>query len=165
MLVASKLRAAVATPLSYQRRARCEVAAQLLCRHLFAEELAVHSVVAGVGDRRAGDALIEGERELVRTVARALRWARLWPFARRPLRRVETIALRHFAMVEDVVLPLLVASQREEKLHMMGSWYEQARRAAPTRPHPHAPRRVVPLLALTPAVAVIDRVRDRLAGI
>lgn len=158
----AEIGAAVRTALSYERAARLERVARQVSQHGFAEEVAIFSVLAAGGEGPMASGLIDEHRELARRVAAARRWARWWPFARRPLHEVERLAAEHFSFVENVALVLLQASQPEEKLHMMGAWYDRARRLGPTRPHPHAPRSTVALLGAGPVMSLFDHARERL---
>lgn len=157
----AELRCVRHVPLARDRAARFERVARRMSQHGFAEEVAVYSVLARSGAPMPQELLVAGERELMAGILLALRWARWWPFARRPLRVVERLAASHFARDEAIALPLLRNSQDEAKLQMMGAWYARAVRLAPTRPHPRAPRMAWALLCTGPALAVTDRMRGR----
>lgn len=77
--------------------------------------------------------------------------------------RVDDQFAAHASAEERLLLPLLVNLPSEERV-AIAERYLASKRAAPTRPHPHAPgaprtNRLVDSLA-----AVVDRVRDAAAG-
>jgi hemerythrin superfamily protein len=70
----------------------------------------------------------------------------------------------HVQEEEDELLPKLRSAVSQERLEQVGEAMEAGKRLAPTRPHPHAPSTPPGNIAVGPAAAVVDRVRDRLRG-
>ena len=74
-----------------------------------------------------------------------------------------SVAVRvHAAAEEHEVLPLIAELEQALDRPGLGARYEQAKRVAPTHPHPHAPDRPPGNLLLGPVAALVDRVRDAL---
>jgi hemerythrin superfamily protein len=147
------------------RRRRFEEISRELARHETAEEEAVYPVLAQLGDegRRVRDAMIDEERFANRLIAEALRISLFRPGSRHFRHLVAEIGdtvERHAAHEEEVVFPLLRRTQDRAKLEMMAGWVQNAKQFGPVRPHPHAPRHLAGLLAVGPAVALMDRMRD-----
>jgi hypothetical protein len=70
----------------------------------------------------------------------------------------------HVAEEEGRFFPALRAAIDDQALAELGAQLDQAKKVAPTRPHPAAPDQP-PLLALAaPIAAIYDRLRDRLQG-
>jgi hemerythrin superfamily protein len=68
----------------------------------------------------------------------------------------------HVREEEDELMPRLRAAVRQEDLDELGRMLDQAKRTAPTRPHPHAPDEPPALTLAAPLAAAYDRFRDRL---
>jgi hemerythrin superfamily protein len=68
--------------------------------------------------------------------------------------------LEHAEAEEQTVFPALASAIDEDEQRQLGRRYEQAKAAAPTHPHPHAPDTPPGNLVLGPVAAVVDRVRD-----
>jgi hemerythrin superfamily protein len=65
--------------------------------------------------------------------------------------------LEHAEAEEENVFPLLEALEDRAKL---GERYEQAKKSAPTHPHPHSPDTPTGSTVLDPVVALFDKARD-----
>lgn len=70
----------------------------------------------------------------------------------------------HIAYEEEQVWPKLRAVLSPEECEELGDKIEQAKKAAPTRPHPNAPDSPGALKSAGVAAAVTDRVRDAVSG-
>jgi hemerythrin superfamily protein len=70
----------------------------------------------------------------------------------------------HLEDEENDLLPKLRAACDPEQLAELGRKFEQAKKTAPTRPHPAAPDRPPANKILDRGVGLIDRVRDGLTG-
>ena len=70
----------------------------------------------------------------------------------------------HIAYEETVVWPPLAAALSAEDAAGLGSKIEQAKKSAPTRPHPGTPPKPGVLKGTGPAVAAMDRLRDAASG-
>lgn len=79
-------------------------------------------------------------------------------------RQMGAIVESHMRAEEDELFPLLRRHADAEELRDLGTKVEQAKKLAPTRPHPSAPD-TPPLNKVFGAGAgLVDRVRDRLSG-
>jgi hemerythrin superfamily protein len=70
----------------------------------------------------------------------------------------------HIEFEETQVWPALRAVMTEAESAELGESLEQAKRTAPTRPHPHAPPSPGVLKTAGPAAAAADRARDAATG-
>jgi hemerythrin superfamily protein len=70
----------------------------------------------------------------------------------------------HIAYEETVVWPPLAAALSAQDAAELGSKIEQAKKTAPTRPHPNTPPKPGVLKGAGPAVGVMDRLRDAVSG-
>lgn len=73
--------------------------------------------------------------------------------------------LRHHAKDEESEqFPQLRAHIPAEKLVDLGEKVQNAKKLAPTRPHPHAPHSELFHKTVGPGVGMVDRLRDKLTG-
>lgn len=70
----------------------------------------------------------------------------------------------HIAFEEEQVWPVLLAALSAEEAQELGARLEEAKKTAPTRPHPHTPPSPGVLKATGPAAAVADAARDAATG-
>ena len=70
----------------------------------------------------------------------------------------------HIAFEETRVWPALRSAMSESEAADLGDSLEQAKKTAPTRPHPHTPATPGVLKTAGPAAAVADRARDAATG-
>jgi hemerythrin-like domain-containing protein len=70
----------------------------------------------------------------------------------------------HIAYEQEVVWPKVEAALSREQLERLGGQLEQAKKIAPTRPHPETPPKPLVLKTLGVVTATIDHVRDALTG-
>jgi hemerythrin superfamily protein len=70
----------------------------------------------------------------------------------------------HIAFEESQVWPALRARLSEPEASELGGMIEQARKAGPTRPHPHTPAAPGVLKSAGPVAAAADRARDAMTG-
>jgi hemerythrin-like domain-containing protein len=70
----------------------------------------------------------------------------------------------HISYEETKVWPQLRTALSAEEASDLGNKIEQARKTAPTRPHPHTPAAPGVLKAAGPAVGAADRARDAASG-
>jgi hemerythrin superfamily protein len=73
-------------------------------------------------------------------------------------------ALEHIAYEETQAWPLLRASLTAEESSQLGDNILQAKKVAPTRPHPNTPPKEGVLKSAGPAVAAADKLRDKMTG-
>ncbi|CAL9579856.1 hemerythrin domain-containing protein [Streptomyces sp. enrichment culture] len=70
----------------------------------------------------------------------------------------------HVADEETNLLPKLRDTCPQEKLEELGDKVRQAKKTAPTRPHPAAPDKPPANKLLAPGTGMVDRLRDALSG-
>jgi hemerythrin superfamily protein len=70
----------------------------------------------------------------------------------------------HVADEEENLFPSLRAACPPEKLDELGDKVRQAKKTAPTRPHPSAPDKPPANKLLAPGAGLVDRIRDALSG-
>lgn len=70
----------------------------------------------------------------------------------------------HIAYEQDVVWPQVELAISREELEKIGEKLEQAKKIAPTRPHPDTPPNPTVLKTMGMGAAVVDHVRDALTG-
>lgn len=80
------------------------------------------------------------------------------------LQRLQQEVTDHISQEETHFLPQLAAAVDSESLTGLGRQLDQAKKVAPTRPHPAAPDEPPLLTLAAPVVAAFDRVRDRIQG-
>lgn len=106
------------------------------------------------GRRQEGDA---------KFVLDSLRFAQTGDLGRR-LPEAAALIRRHIAFEEQEVWPALRRATGPIGAQLLGVKFKAAAAAAPTRPHPHGPDGGAGLAVVGPAVAVGDRMVDRLTG-
>ncbi|MGA8115915.1 MAG: hemerythrin domain-containing protein [Actinocatenispora sp.] len=73
-------------------------------------------------------------------------------------------AREHISYEEVEVWPALVSVVGPAELEAMGDRLTDARRTAPTRPHPHVPTGTMSLRTVGAGWAMLDRLRDKATG-
>ncbi len=81
-----------------------------------------------------------------------------------PLRQVIAVTRAHIDFEETQVWPGVQLALSEQELGDLGVQLEQAKRLAPTRPHPHMPCTPEMLKVAAPIAGAADRIRDALGG-
>ena len=71
---------------------------------------------------------------------------------------------KHVRTDERELLPKLRDALDQHALDELGYVLDQAKKVAPTRPHPHAPDQPPALVLAAPVAAAYDRLRDRSQG-
>lgn len=79
-------------------------------------------------------------------------------------RRLEAQIRHHAHEEESKHFPQLRAHIPGEKLVELGTKVQNAKKLAPTRPHPNAPHSELFHKTIGPGVGMIDRIRDKLTG-
>lgn len=150
---------------AYARRDAFEALARRIVQHEASEEATIYPVLAQLdGGPRLRAEVLRQERELASHLVRTMRRLAWRPRGRKTRYLVgdfSGVLERHLAFEEGSVIAVTAALEDEHKRQMMGSWAQRAKSVAPTRPHPHGPQHLPGLLSLGPALAVIDRLRDR----
>jgi hemerythrin superfamily protein len=80
------------------------------------------------------------------------------------VRKLEGLLRHHANDEESKQFPQLRAHIADDKLVEMGRKVENAKKLAPTRPHPSAPHSELFHKIVGPGVGMIDRLRDSLTG-
>ena len=78
--------------------------------------------------------------------------------------KADTVGNARTMLVEQNLFPMLRASCSPEALDRLGDKVRQAKKTAPTRPHPSAPDKPPANKLLAPGAGMVDRVRDALSG-
>lgn len=80
------------------------------------------------------------------------------------LREFVKVGREHIAFEEDVVWPKFEAAVDPEERETLGTKLEQAKKIAPTRPHPDSPSSSTAQKTMGTAAAIVDHVRDAATG-
>ncbi len=86
------------------------------------------------------------------------------PESRPTLAKLIATLREHIQDEEANLFPALRANCTPEELHELGDKVRTTKKAAPTRPHPSAPRGELARKTLGPVVGLVDRTRDLLSG-
>lgn len=86
------------------------------------------------------------------------------PESRPTLMKLVTSLHEHIADEEGNLFPALRQVYSEQELKDLGDKVRTAKKAAPTRPHPSAPRGEIARKTMGPMVGLVDRTRDLLTG-
>src|SRR4051794_23427680 len=86
------------------------------------------------------------------------------PESRPTLTKLVTSLHEHIADEEGNLFPALRQVYSEQELKDLGDKVRTAKKAAPTRPHPSAPRGEIARKTMGPMVGLVDRTRDLLTG-
>ena len=148
------------------RRMYADQATMELVRHSVAEEAYLYPAVRKHVE--GGDALADKELEDHATAERIMkdlegREADDPEFDRLLVALMSEIR-EHLADEEDNLFPRLRAACPAGALDDLGDKVRQAKKVAPTRPHPAAPDKPPANKMLAPGVGLVDRLRDTLTG-
>lgn len=147
-----------------QRRGVVELLVRELSKHAALEEMLLYPLARKVlpdGDREVDEHL--GEHMGVKRTLLAL--DRLGEGDQRTGELVAELrreVMEHIQEEEGTFMPRLRSAVSQEELDRLGELIGQAKQAAPTRPHPHAPDQPPALTLAAPVAAAFDRLRDRL---
>ena len=154
------------TPDLAQRRDLADTVIAEVMRHAVAEEMFVYPAVEEhmpngkeevEHDKKEHDEIVDQMKQLEDLDAAD-------PAFMESVRDLERM-LRHHAKDEETEqFPQLRAHIPREKLIDLGRKVENAKKVAPTRPHPHAPHSELFHKSVGPGVGMIDRLRDKLEG-
>jgi hemerythrin superfamily protein len=86
------------------------------------------------------------------------------PESRPTLMKLVSDLHAHIADEENNLFPALRSVYSQQELRELGDKVRTAKAAAPTRPHPRAPRGELARKTLGPMVGLVDRTRDLLTG-
>lgn len=149
-----------------QRKVYAEQAVIELVRHSVAEEAYLYPAVREFlpdGDRIA-DKEIEDHATAERTMKELEAVDADEPEFDRLIGELMTEIRSHVRDEEDNLFPQLRGAASQDELMKLGDKVRQAKKTAPTRPHPSAPDTPPGNKLLAPGAGMVDRVRDALTG-
>jgi hemerythrin superfamily protein len=149
-----------------ERRDLADTVISELVRHSVAEEMYVYPAMKKYlsdGDE-AVDHDVEEHKELEQTMKKLEAADAQSPEFTQLLTQLETILRDHVSDEETEQFPELRAQVPREELIEIGGKVENAKKLAPTRPHPMAPNNGVFHKLVGPGVGLVDRLRDKLTG-
>ena len=151
---------------SEERRDLADTVISELVRHSVAEEMYVYPAMKKYlpdGDE-AVDHDVEEHKELEQTMKKLESVDALSPEFTQLLGELEDILRDHVSDEENEQFPQLRAQVPREELIEIGGKVENAKKLAPTRPHPLAPNNEVFHKLVGPGVGLVDRLRGKLTG-
>ena len=149
-----------------ERRDLADTVITELVRHSVAEEMYVYPAMKKHlpdGDE-AVDHDVEEHKELEQKMKKLESVDAQNPEFTQRLTQLETILRDHVSDEENEQFPELRAQVPREELIEIGGKVENAKKLAPTRPHPMAPNNEVFHKLVGPGVGLVDRLRDKLTG-
>ncbi|MFG2639168.1 hemerythrin domain-containing protein [Streptomyces sp. NPDC048362] len=149
-----------------QRKKYADQAVIELVRHSVAEEEHLYPAVREFlpsGDSIA-DEEIEDHAKAERTMKELEAVDADDPEFDRLIGELMTEIRSHVRDEEDNLFPRLRATASEGQLMKLGDKVRQAKKTAPTRPHPSAPDTPPANKLLAPGAGMVDRIRDALTG-
>lgn len=154
------------TPDAEQRRDLADIVIAEVVRHSVAEEMFVYPVMAkhlpGGTDEVEHDK--EEHAELIAMMKRMEDADASAPHFMELVGEFEQLLDHHAKDEEDEQFPKLRQNIPRQDLIDLGQKVDVAKRAAPTRPHPNAPRSELFHKTVGPGMGMVDRLRDRLTG-
>ena len=148
------------------RRDLADTVISELVRHSVAEEMYVYPAMKKYlpdGDE-AVDHDVEEHKELEQTMKKLESVDAQSPEFTQLLGQLEDILRDHVSDEENEQFPQLRAQVPREELIEIGGKVENAKKLAPTRPHPLAPNNEVFHKLVGPGVGLVDRLRGKLTG-
>ena len=149
-----------------ERRDLTDTVISELVRHSVAEEMYVYPAMKKYlpdGDQ-AVDHDVEEHKELEKTMKKLESVDAQSSDFTQLLADLENILRDHVRDEENEQFPQLRAQVPGEELIEIGEKVENAKKLAPTRPHPMAPNNEVFHKLVGPGVGLVDRQRDKLTG-
>jgi len=149
-----------------KRRDLADTVIAEVMRHAVAEEMFVYPAV----EEHVPDGTKEVEHdknehdEIVRLMKQVEDVDAADPEFMELIRELEAKLRHHAKDEESEQFPQLRAHIPAEKLVDLGEKVENAKKLAPTRPHPHAPHSELFHKTIGPGVGMVDRLRDKLTG-
>jgi hemerythrin len=154
------------TPDAGQRRDLADTVIAEVMRHAVAEEMHVYPEIEAHVPNGAEE--VEHDKkehdEIVRVMKRIEDVDASTPAFMELVRELEAQIRHHAKDEEGDQFPKLRANIPPEKLLDMGRKVENAKKAAPTRPHPGAPHSELFHKTVGPGVGMVDRLLDKLTG-
>jgi hemerythrin-like domain-containing protein len=149
-----------------ERRDLADTVISELVRHSVAEEMYVYPAMKKYlpdGDE-AVDHDVEEHKELEQSMKKLESVDAQSPEFAQVLAQLEDVLRDHVSDEENEQFPELRAQVPPEELIEIGRKVENAKKLAPTRPHPLAPNSEVFHKLVGPGVGLVDRLRDKLTG-
>ena len=149
-----------------ERRDLADTVISELVRHSVAEEMYVYPAMKKYlpdGDQ-AVDHDVEEHKELEKTMKKLESVDAQSSDFTQLLADLENILRDHVRDEENEQFPQLRAQVPRKELIEIGEKVEDAKKLAPTRPHPMAPNNEVFHKLVGPGVGLVDRLRDKLTG-
>jgi hemerythrin-like domain-containing protein len=149
-----------------ERRDLTDTVISELVRHSVAEEMYVYPAMKKYlpdGDQ-AVDHDVEEHKELEKTMKKLESVDAQSSDFTQLLADLENILRDHVRDEENEQFPQLRAQVPGEELIEIGEKVENAKKLAPTRPHPMAPNNEVFHKLVGPGIGLVDRLRDKLTG-
>ncbi|MFC5201035.1 hemerythrin domain-containing protein [Streptomyces kaempferi] len=149
-----------------QRKKYADQAVMELVRHSVAEEAYLYPAVREFlpdGDTVA-DKELEDHAQAERTMKELEGVSAGDPEFDRLIGELMTEIRSHVRDEEDNLFPRLRSAASEDQLLKLGDKVRQAKKTAPTRPHPSAPDTPPANKLLAPGTGMVDRIRDALTG-
>lgn len=154
------------SPGDTQRKKYADQAVIELVRHSVAEEAYLYPAVRKYLPR--GDSMADREIEDHAAAERIMKQLEGVeadePGFDRLITELITEVRAHVRDEEDNLFPRLRAAVSEDALMKLGDQVRQAKKTAPTRPHPSAPDTPPANRLLAPGAGMVDRIRDALTG-
>jgi hemerythrin superfamily protein len=154
------------TPDAGQRRDLADTVIAEVMRHSVAEEMFVYPAIKEhvpngaqevEHDKQEHDEIVQLMKRMEDVDASDSAFMEL-------VRQLEAQLRHHAGDEESDQFPQLRAHIAGEKLVDLGEKVQNAKKLAPTRPHPHAPHSELFHKTVGPGVGMIDRLRDKLTG-
>jgi hemerythrin superfamily protein len=148
------------------RRDLTDTAISELVRHAVAEEMYVYPAMRKhlPDGEKAVEHDIEEHKELERAMKRLEAVDVSSPEFDAALRQLETLLADHVQDEESEQFPELRRQIPREELAELAGKVQNAKKLAPTRPHPGAPNSELFHKLVGPGVGLVDRLRDKLTG-
>jgi hemerythrin-like domain-containing protein len=149
-----------------ERRDLADTAISELVRHSVAEEMYVYPAMKKYlpDGEQAVDHDVEEHKELEKTMKKLESVDAQSSDFTQLLADLENILRDHVRDEENEQFPQLRAQVPQEELIEIGEKVENAKKLAPTRPHPMTPNNEVFHKLVGPGVGFVDRLRDKLTG-
>jgi hemerythrin superfamily protein len=142
--------------------ARCWQASYELIRHEVAEEQVVYPSLhqCGAGAAEVGRRGLAEQADVEHLLDDVEKVGPAGHGFEQALDALQGLVQRHAAFEEDEILPLIADRLSDEQRFELGDQYAQAKKVAPTHPHPHlSGNDKLPMSA----AAIADRVRDAMS--
>jgi hemerythrin superfamily protein len=134
-----------------------------ICQHETAEEVVIQPAFSSL---TKDDAMVAKAREQETEFARVLKelddqyGKKMDATIDVKLKECLPALLAHMEMEETKILKALENGLSKEDLEGLNTWFDRVKMAAPSRPHPDAPKDAIGSLATAPLLTLFDKIRD-----